>query len=418
MCPSVSFPRACRPARGWQHEKKISIIQKLMNNEPQPFHLRGPLWVIWILVAGLLIFVVWAATHRIDSVARASGTVIASSRVQVIQSVDGGVLDQLLVREGDRVRAGQKLAVLSQERASASVNEIGARLAGLKAQEARLRAEVTESASIRFPDDIARHPQTLQLQRELFEQRRRSLQEELKSLKVAVELAQEEAKLVKGLSASGDVSRSEVIRVERALNDAQAALINRRNKFFQDARTELTKTQDDIAQNSQIYFQRAEQLRATVFTAATEGVVKNVRVTTIGGVLRSGDELMQIVPANDTLIIEAKVLPADIARIRNDLSANIRFDAFDYTIYGAVPGKVIYISADTLREDTRSGEQYFYRVHVATPDQGGVVTQTGKRLDIIPGMTAQVDIRTGDRTVLDYVFKPLRKTMTEAFGER
>ncbi len=388
------------------------------DNHSQPLHLRGPLWVIWILVAGLLALIAWAAVHRIDSVARASGTVIASSRVQVIQSVDGGVLEQLLVREGDKVVAGQKLAVLSQERAAASVNEIGARLAGLQAQEARLRAEVSEAKTIRFPGDLAKYPETTLLQSELFEQRRRSLQEELRTLKVAVDLAQEEVKLVQGLSASGDISRSEAIRVERALNDANAALINRRNKFLQDARGDLAKAQDDIAQNSQIYSQRAEQLRATVFSAATDGVVKNVRVTTIGGVLRPGDELMQIVPANDTLIIEAKVLPADIARIRKDLEANIRFDAFDYTVYGAVAGKVIYVSADTLREDTRTGEQYFYRVHVATPDRGGVITQTDRRLDIIPGMMAQVDIRTGDRSVLDYLFKPIRKTMTEAFGER
>jgi membrane fusion protein, adhesin transport system len=258
MYPSASFLLGLRHARLQRPDQKKGNAWMLMNNEPQPFHLRGPRWVIWILVSAILIFLLWAATHRIDSVARASGTVIASSRVQVIQSVDGGVLDQLLVREGDRVVAGQKLAVLSQDRAAASVNEIGARLAGLRAQEARLRAEVTESAAIRFLGDIAKHPETLQLQRELFEQRRRSLQEELRSLRVAVDLAQEEAKLVKDLSAYGDVSRSEVIRVERALNDAHAAWINRRNKFFQDARAELAKTQDDIAQNSQIYFQRAE----------------------------------------------------------------------------------------------------------------------------------------------------------------
>ena len=388
-----------------------------VNNEPKPFHLRGPLWVIWILVTGLFALLIWAAIYRIDSVARASGTVIASSRVQVIQSVDGGVLEQLLVREGDTVTAGQELAVLSQDRASASVNEISARLAALRGQEARLRAEVVQAKTISFPPDLKAYPETRSLQQALFAQRWHSLQEEMRTLKVAVDLAQEEVRLVHGLSATGDISRSEVIRVERALNEANGSLINRRNKFFQDARTELAKVQDDIAQNSQILAQRAEQLRATVFNAATEGVVKNVRITTRGGVLRPGDELMQIVPHNDTLIIEAKVLPSDIARIKTGLEANIRFDAFDYTVYGAVTGKVIYVSADTLKEESRAGEQYFYRVHVATPDQGGVVTQTGKKLDIIPGMGTQVDIRTGNRTVLDFLIKPIRKTMTEAFGE-
>ncbi|MBF0429024.1 MAG: HlyD family efflux transporter periplasmic adaptor subunit, partial [Magnetococcales bacterium] len=168
----------------------------------------------------------------------------------------------------------------------------------------------------------------------------------------------------------------------------------------------------------QILARRQQEQQDSVFTAKIAGIVKNIRVTTVGGVLRAGEEIMQIVPLNDILIIEAKVKPADIAKVRPELKANIRFDAFDYTIFGGVPGKVIYVSADTLKEESRRGEEIYYRVHVSSSTSNPVTTSTGKKLEILPGMMAQVDIRTGDRTLMDYLLKPLRKTLSESFGER
>ena len=297
------------------------------------------------------------------------------------------------------------------------MKELDARLATMNAQRARLQAEVTGAATIVFPPDVTRFPDVVAVQKALFTQKRQSLEEELRTLTVAVNLAREDARLVKELAKTGDVSRSEVIRVERALNEADAQLINRKNKYYQDARAELAKAEDDAAQNEQVRTQRAQQLTDSVFRAPVAGIVKNVRVTTQGGVLRQGEELMQIVPAGDDLIVEAKVMPSDIALLKVGLPATIRFDAFDYTVYGAVDGRVSYISADTLTEEKRGGEQTYYRVHVVT-SANPVTTRTGKALDIIPGMTAQVDIRTGDRTVLEYILKPLRKTMTESMGER
>lgn len=373
--------------------------------------------VLRILVATFFVIVAWAYFYSIDEVARASGTVIVTSRVQVIQSVDGGVIESLSVREGDVVKEGQVLATLEQTRVKAAVGELEARLAALKAQAARLRAEVMEASAVNFHKDLEKFPEIIEVQRALFKQRKQGFEEEIRTLRVAVKLAAEDAALVRKLAASGDVSRSEVIRVERAMNDAEAQLANRKNKFYQDARTELAKVEDDLGQNTEVWRQRAQQLEDTVFRAAVSGIVKNVRVTTKGGVLRAGEELMQIVPGDDQLIIEAKVLPADIARIRPGLDANIRFDAFDYTIFGAVKGKVKYVSADTLKEESKAGEVSYYRVHVVSDSQP-VVSATGKTLEILPGMTAQVDIRTGNRSVIDYLLKPLRKTLAESFGER
>lgn len=373
--------------------------------------------VLWTLVLGLISAVAWASVYRIDQVVRGTGTVIATSRVQVIQTVDGGVLKSLKVREGDPVKQGQVLAVLDQTRFAAQVMELDSRLAALHGQAARLRAEVTGASEIKFPAAVKRFPELIAVQKALFTQKRQSLDEELRTLGVAVRLAREDARLVAELAKTGDVSRSEVIKAERALNDAEAQLINRKNKYYQDARAELAKTEDDIGQNEQVRTPRAQQLSDSVMRAPVAGVVKNVRITTQGGVLRAGEELLQIVPLDDVLIVEAKIKPADIAMLKPELKANVRFDAFDYTVFGGVGGKVSYVSADTIKEESKSGEVTYYRVHVSTSAKP-VKTSTGKTLDILPGMTAQVDIRTGDRTVLEYILKPLRKTLTESFGER
>ena len=373
--------------------------------------------VLWVLIASLAALFTWASVYRVDQTTRGTGSVISSSRVQVIQAVDGGVLKSLKVKEGDIVKQGQVLALLDQTRVGASVKELDARLASMKAQSARLHAEVLSAARIDFPEEVRAFPDVVQVQQALFTQKRQGLKEELRTLEVAVKLAREDASLVAQLARTGDVSRSEVIRSERVLNDAEAQLINRKNKYYQDTRTELAKVEDDTNQNEQVRAQRNQQLTDSVIKTPVDGIVKNVKVTTQGGVLRAGDELMQIVPMDDKLIVETKVAPSEIAYVSAGLPAAIRFDAFDYTIFGAVNGEVTYVSADTIKEETKTGEQTYYRVHVETPG-GSVSTRTGKKIDLLPGMTAQVDIRTGDRTVLDYLLKPLRKTMTESMGER
>jgi adhesin transport system membrane fusion protein len=371
-----------------------------------------------LLAVAVAAFVVWAAAFQIDEVARARGEVVTGSRVQVIQSVDGGVLKELLVREGDRVEPGQVLARLDETRFASTVGEIKARLNALEAKVARLRAEVVGRAEVTFPDGLTREaPEITQVERALFEQRRTGLSEELRTLEVAVNLARRELTLVQDLYDDGDASGAELLRAERGLNEAEASLVNRRNRFLEEARLDLTKAEDEIAQNEQLLIRRLEEQASSVFTALVPGIVKNIRVTTVGGVLGPGDELMQIVPVDDELLIESRVSPADIAQVEPGLPASIRFDPFDYTVYGAAPGRVVYVSADTLKEASERGTEVYYRVHVK-PDSSPVLTSAGRTLEIVPGMTAQVDIRTGRRSLMDVLLKPLRKTLDESFGER
>ncbi|MDQ7076063.1 MAG: HlyD family efflux transporter periplasmic adaptor subunit [Gammaproteobacteria bacterium] len=384
----------------------------------ESYHLQHSSYVLWFILIGLTSFIVSANYLRIDEVAKASGEVIASSRVQVIQAIDGGVLSELNVWEGDRVKAGQILAKLDQTRAQAAVSEVEARLFALRSKAIRLRAEVTGARSLDFPVEFEKNSSdTVKVEKALFQQRRYGLRQDLSTLRTAVSLAKEHLDLVKELLQTGDVSRSEHLTSKRNLNEANAKLINRKNRFLEEVQTELTTVEDELSQNEQILKQRQEQLDSCLFIAQVPGIVKNIRMTTVGGVLRAGEEMMQIIPVDDQLIIEAKVSPSDIAQIRKGLESNIRFDPFDYTIHGGVTGKVTYVSADTLKEETAKGTEIYYRVHIV-PDSNPVTTTTGKVLEVLPGMTTQVDIRTGDRTLMNFLLKPLRKTLSESFGER
>ena len=382
------------------------------------YHKKKRSLIVWPILTALVAFVVWAEYFYIDEVAQAQGEVIASSRVQLIQSVDGGVISELNVREGDRVQAGQILGQLDQTRLSASVGEIESRVFALKAKAIRLRAEILGDKKLTFPQDmLSRYQDIAQVEKALFEQRKTGIKEELRTLQVSVSLAQEEQDIVKHLQASGDVSSSEMLKAREALNAAEAKLINRKNQFLEEASAELAKVEDDLGQSEQILARKQQELQDSVFIAKVPGIVKNVSVTTVGGVLRAGEEIMQIIPIDDELLVEAKIRPQDIARVKPGLLANIRLDPFDYTIYGGVEAKVVYVSADTLKEESSKGEEIYYRVHVI-PMQQPITTTIGRQIEMLPGMTAQVSIKTDKRTLMDYLLKPLRKTLSQAFGEK
>lgn len=382
------------------------------------YHKKKRALVAWPILLALVAFIVWADQFYIDEVAQAQGEVIASSRVQLIQSIDGGVISELNVKEGDRVAAGQILGQLEQTRLRASVGEIESRVNALKAKAIRLRAEIIGDKVLSFPQDLLnRYQDIAQVEQALFKQRRTGIKEELRTLQVSVTLAQEEQTIVKRLQASGDVSSSEMLNAREALNAAQAKLINRKNQFLEEASADLAKVEDELGQSEQILARKQQELQDSVFIAKVPGIVKNVSVTTVGGVLQAGEEIMQIIPIDDELLVEAKIRPEDIAKVKTGLHASIRLDPFDYTIYGGVDAKVAYVSADTLKEDTAQGEEIYYRVHVI-PLKTPIETTIGRRVDMLPGMTAQVSIKTDKRTLMDYLLKPLRKTLTQAFGEK
>jgi len=386
-----------------------------MNSSARPSSKPG--LVVGVSLLALAGFLAWAHWAELDQISRASGQVIPSGRVQVVQSADGGVITDLRVREGDRVTRGQLLVRLDSIKAQASVDESRGKEAALRTALARIQAELYDRP-LQFAPSLRAYPDFIANQTSLYEKRRSALFAEISTLQQMHALVNEELKMNQPLLATGDVSRSEVLRLQRQEAELSGQIANRRNRYLQELQTELAKTEEELVTAEQIRMQREDQLSRTELIAPADGIVKNVRFTTVGAVLRPGDEMLQILPTNDALIVEAKVRPADIGFIRAGQSASVKFDAYDYKIYGSGAGAVSYISADTLTEQSPRGEVSYYRVHVSVDAAGMQQRRPEERVEIQPGMTTTVEIKTGENTVLRYLTKPITKTMSEALTER
>jgi len=378
--------------------------------------LARPRRVLTVTAIALLSFFLWAYGSEIDQVARAPGVVIPSSKIQIVQSKDGGVLLALPVAAGDAVTKGQVVAQFDITDAEADYREAKARAAGLSASMTRLKAEIFGTEPV-FSEQSLEYPQFVESQLALFVKRRAAQYEEIESLAGILALVREEIAMNEPLERMGDVSKTEILRLQRQEAELVAKVSNTRNQYFQDVQAEFNETEGQLEGVMQALVQRHRQLKQKTIFAPVSGIVKNIRVTTEGGVIRPGEDVMEIVPVDDDLVIEAKLSPADIGFIREGQVAAVKIDAFDYTIYGDLPGTLFYISADTLEDSTRQGEIPFYRIHVRT--QGRVFSGKPEAdLHILPGMTATVEVRTGKNTVLNYLLKPIAKTLVESMGER
>ncbi|MGP9558500.1 HlyD family efflux transporter periplasmic adaptor subunit [Psychrobacter sp. AOP7-A1-24] len=370
---------------------------------------------IWIALIGIVTLIVWASFAKIDQVTRAQATVIASARTQEIQASEGGVLTQLAVTEGEEVKAGQLLVVLEEERAKAAVDNSASKTAALTAKLARLNAEIFEKPLV-FPKGIEDYPEYVQNQRALYNRRRQAINEEVSSLQKMLVLARQELRMNEPLLQYGDVSQADVIKLSRQVADIEAQINNKRNKYFEEAQAEMTKAQEELDTELEQLRDRAQVLEEKRLMAPTEGKIKNINVTTIGGVVKPGEIIMQILPTSSDLVIDAKVSPADIAYVKEGQEATVKLDAYDYSIFGAMKGTVNYISPDTLMEKTPEGEEPYYRVLIVI--NGAEFKGRGDEIVIKPGMTASVDIKAMERTVLSYLTKPITKTLSEGLGER
>ena len=370
---------------------------------------------IWMALIGIVVLIIWASVAKINQVTRAKATVIASARTQEIQASEGGVLTELAVVEGEAVQQGQLLLTLEEERAKAALDNSAAKAAALKTKLARLNAEVFGSA-LTFSKDVQGYPEYIQNQTALYNRRRQAINEEVASLERILVLAKNELNMNEPLLVYGDVSQADIIKLRRQVADIEAQINNKRNKYFEDAQAEMTKTQEELDAEIEQLRDRTQVLEEKRLMAPTEGIVKNINVTTIGGVVKPGEIIMQILPTSSDLIVEAKVSTADIAYIKKGQKASVKLDAYDYSIFGAMNGTVNYISPDTLMEQTSKGEEPYYRVLIVINDS----EFKGRQNEIVikPGMTASVDIKARERTVLSYLTKPITKTLSEGLGER
>ena len=371
---------------------------------------------VWLGVIGLGAFLSWAQWAQIDEVTRATGTVIASSKTKVVQASETGVIADILVEEGQRVRQGQVVVELRRDQSESVLEEIRAERAALLAIQARLNAEITGGEPT-FPELLVDYPQFLQTQQSLFDSRKRGLEEELSGIRQSRDLVTRELFLLRPLLDSGDVSESDVLQLERQLAELNGRSQNVSNGFMSDASAELVRVESDLASVEQRLSQSQSRLEQTTLKAPVNGLVKNLAVNTLGGVVRSGEVLMEILPVDDSLLIELKIPPAEIAFVKEGMTATIKMDAYDYTIFGDLSGQLTYVSPDTLLDQTGDKSVPFYRGQVESLS-GRFSKRPDFEFDIIPGMTASVEINTGSNTVLSYLTKPLTKTLSEALGER
>ena len=404
--------------------------------------------LVWIV----LIFIVWSIFTKVNEVTRGEGKVIPFTEVQMIQNLDGGIVSEIMVHEGDVVQKDQILVRIDDTRSLSSLKESRSQVLSLKAKAARLRA-LAENSKFVMPDDVTQgDPDTAEEERRLYESRRSELentisiargqleqrQHELAELQAkhdqaaqAWELTFKELMLTRPLLSAGavsdvdilklekDVSRfkgdrdmasAQILRVNAAILESSGKVREVEDSFRNDARKELAETQAKLNALNEADVGLLDKVSHSIMRSPVRGTVKRLLVNTVGGVIRPGENVMEIVPLDDKLLLEVRVQPKDIGFLRPSLRAMVRFNAYDFSIYGGLQGTLESIGADTVVDDKGNA---FYLVRVKT-DKNSL----GKNLPIIPGMVAEVDIITGEKSVLSYLLKPVLRARQRAMTER
>ena len=432
-----------REQQGFQADTDFAILQQ------EPLRARILLKTIGIAFAFALM---WSAVSRVDEVTRGEGKVIPSRQLQVLQSLDGGVVSEILVREGEVVQPDQILLRIDQTRFASSVRESRVQYTALVAKAARLKA-LAEGTEFKVPDDVAKEdPQTVEEERRLYESRRNELetttsiarqqltqrQQELVEVRAkyeqaarAYEISAKELAVTKPLIASGAVSEVELLRLERDVGRfrgerdmaaaqsqrIQASISEANHKleevgiaFRNESGKELADTMPKLNSVAESGVGLSDKITRSVLRSPVKGTVKRLLINTVGGVVQPGKDVVEVVPLEDNLLLEARVQPRDIAFLRPGQKAVVKFTAYDFSIYGGLEGKLEHIAADSVIDEKGNA---FYTVRVRTNQ-----STLGNNLPVIPGMVAEVDIITGEKSVLSYLLKPVLRAKARAFTER
>lgn len=370
--------------------------------------------VVWYACVMLIAFGAWAYYFEIDEVSTGGGKVIPTSREQVIQSLEGGIVTELSVTEGDIVQGGQSLAKLDPTKTESNFDESAAKYRAALASVARLQAEVNNKP-LAFSQELASYPALIRAETDLYTTRRKGLEDAQAGVRSSLGLVRSELEITENLAKVGAASNVEVLRLKRQKAELELKLTQSRSEYMVNAGEELAKANADVETLSSVMRGRSDSVTRLTLRSPVRGIVKDIEVTTIGGIIPPNGRLMQIVPLDEQLLIEARISPRDIAFIHPDQEAKVKITAYDYAIYGGMDGKVVTISPDTLQDEVKP-EEYYYRVFIRT-DSDVLKNKAGKSFSIVPGMIATVDIKTGRKTVLDYLIKPMNRAR-EALRER
>lgn len=376
-------------------------------------------WALYLMAVIVVVALVWASFAEVEEITEGEGKVIPFSGEQIIQSLEGGILAELNVKEGEVVEKGQLLLKIDPTKANASYQESYNKMIALLGSVSRLRAEVYDKP-LTFPSEVQAYPDIMRNEREAFDSRRRALEQSVSGLERSLAMIDKEVAMTTPLVEKGLISDLELIKSKRQANDTRLQITERKNKFIAESNQELARAESELAQARENAIGREDTMKRTQVKAPLKGTVKNIRVTTIGGVIPAATDIMEIVPLEDQLLIEAKIQPKDVAFLRPGLDAMVKVSAYDYSIYGGLSGKLEQISPDTLREDRANAARpgfndVYYKVIVRT--NSATLKRGGKEFAIIPGMTTSIQIKTGKKTILEYLLKPVFKAR-EAFRER
>lgn len=393
---------------------EVDSSDDLLGELKSESHYTGAVRLIVISTALIVVALVWAWFGMLDEVSTGTGKVIPSSREQVLQSLEGGILTELYVHEGDRVQAGQIVAKLDATRSQSSVGESAARYRAALAAASRLRAEVNDDP-LTFPAELKGYPDLIAAETRLYNTKRAQLNDATRQFKESLALANRELAITQRLAKTGAASSVEVLRLQRDKSDLELKLTDMRSQYYVQAREELAKASAEADSLAQVIKGREDTVTRLTIRAPMRGIVKNIKVSTVGGVIPPNGELMNIVPMKDRLLIEARLSPRDIAFIHPGQRAVVKISAYDYAIYGGLNGVVESISPDTIQDEVKP-EIYYYRVFIRT-DNDYVQNKAGRRFAISPGMVSTVDIKTGEKSIMDYLVKPFNKAK-EAMRER
>ncbi|MGL3214907.1 HlyD family type I secretion periplasmic adaptor subunit [Bradyrhizobium sp. BR 1433] len=390
--------------------------------------------LLWTSCALLATFLIWAHFAVLDEVKRGSGRVVPSRQMQVVQSLEGGIVGDILIREGDIVQQGQSLMRIDDTKFASEFGEIRERRAAMAARVARLDAEARGRAEITFPDDLDKMvPAAVATETSVFKMRGQKvaqdidvLNQQVTRLTGSLKLLEREQTLTRRLYEQKVVPEIEMLRLDRQatemkgqLAEAQSKIANITASFRSQADEDLAKSRADLAVLDENIKSAQDRVRRTDLKAPVHGIVNKLNISTIGAVVQPGANLMDIVPLDNTLLVEGRIRPQDIAFIRPDQDAVVKISAYDSSVYGSLKGKVERISADTIVDDKAEKterQETFYRVMVRT-DKNHLGTEQHP-LPIIPGMVTTVEVLTGEKSVLDYIVKPARLLRDEALRER
>ena len=385
---------------------------------------RALRYLVWTTTVAVLTVLIWASLFKLDDITRGQGKVIPASREQVVQSLDAGVLSELLVKEGQRVEKNQILLRTEDARSGPSYKEAYEKMMTLSAQAARLRAEAYSLAAIEFPDELKNMTQWQERELKAYQARKAALDDQISAQTQSLQAITREIGLTAPLVKKGLVSEVELLRLKRQEADIKSQLADRRNRYLTDANNELIKVESDLAQTREVVRGKEDSFKKTVIRAPMRGVVKKIHISTIGAVIQAGQNILEIIPDDEPMFVEAFVKPSEVAFLHEGLPVVIKLTAYDFNRYGGLNGTLVQISPDTLFDESKQRkpglnpvdlEEGYYKLLISLPDSE--IKRNGMVLNPKAGMTATVEIRTGQKTVLEYLFRPLQ-SVTQALTER